>query len=224
MKIIIRNSVLALALAGIQAASHTAAAQAGGPSAAGSIKFESEEGLRKSLEFEATGDGEGKASGRMVFGGPEEIPEQDVDGAGDKGFTGKLEDLHVEAEFDGMTVEGNRAVMSGLVTACTVGEYIGRRILLVVEDNGDGGGEKLQDKVTWGIYKPNRADWTPTDAELENDEGALLTWVATDSERKDDQGVEMPKKNEEVSHRSFPPSSHDFFEAKYVEGDIRVTQ
>ena len=222
MKSIIRNSVLALALAGIPAASHTASAQTGGPSAAGSIKFESEEGLKKSLEFEAAGDGEGKASGRMVFSGPEEIPEQDVDGAGDKGFTGKLEDLYVEAEFDGMTVEGNRAVMSGLVTACTVGEYIGQRILLVVEDNG--GGEKLQDKVMWGIYKPNQADWTPTDAELENDEGALLTWHATDAERKDDTGIEMPKRNEEVSHRSFPPSSHDFFEAKYVEGDIRVTQ
>lgn len=224
MKSIIRNSVLALALLGLSAASHTASAQTGGPSAAGSIKFESEEGLTKRLEFEASADKEGKATGRMVFSGPELIPDQDVDGAGDKGFSGKIEDLSVEAEIDGMTVEGNRAVMSGFVTACAVSEFIGQRVLLVVEDNGDGSGEKLKDKVTWGFYKPTQTNWTPTDAELDKDDGALLTWLATDFERDDDVGIKMPKRNEEVSHQSFPLSSLDFFEAKYTEGGILVRQ
>ena len=224
MKSIIRHSVLALALLGLPAAAHTASAQTGGQSAFGSIKFASEEGLTKRLEFEASTDGEGRATGRMVFGGPEEIPDQDVDGAGEKAFSGKIEDLYVEAEFDGMTVEGSRAVMSGVVTACAVGEYIGRRILLVVEDNGVGSGEKFQDKVMWGLYKPTQADWTPTDAELDNDEGALLTWHATDFERKDDAGIRMPKRDEEISHQSFPTSAHDFFEAKYADGNIEVRQ
>lgn len=224
MKSIIRTSVLALSLLGLSAASQTASAQTGGPTASGSIKFSTVEGLTKRLEFEAAADGEGKASGRMVFSGPEEIPEQDVDGAGHKGFSGKLEDLYVEAEFDGMTVEGNRAVMSGFVTACTVGEYIGQRVLLVVEDNGDGVAEKTQDKVTWGFYKPSEANWTPTDAELKGDEGALLTWVASDFERDDDKGTPMPKNNEEISHQSFPPSAHDFFQVNYVDGYVRVSQ
>ena len=224
MKSIIRNSVLALALLGLSAASHTASAQTGGLSAFGSIKFAAEDGPTKRLEFEASTDSEGKATGRMVFSGPEEIPEQDVDGAGDKGFSGKIDDLYVEAEFDGMTVEGNKAVMSGTVTACAVGEYIGRRILLVVEDNGDGSSEKLQDKVMWGFYKPTQTNWTPTDAELDNDDGALLTWLATDFERKDDVGIKMPKRDEEISHQSFPPSAHEFFEAKYTDGNIEIRQ
>lgn len=224
MKSIIRTSMLALSLLGLSAASHTASAQTGGRSASGSVRFSTEEGLTKRLEFEAAADGEGKATGRMVFSGPEEIPEQDVDGAGHGGFTGRLEDLYVEAEFDGMTVEGNRAVMSGFVTACTVGEYIGRRVLLVVEDNGDGGSGRTQDRVTWGLYKPSEANWTPTDAESKEDEGALLTWVASDFERDDDRGTPMPKRNDEVSHQSFPPSAYDFFEVKSADGDIRVSQ
>jgi hypothetical protein len=222
MKGIIRNSVLALALLGLSAAPHAASAQTGGLSAFGSIKLASEEGPTKRLEFEASTDGEGKATGRMVFSGPEEIPGQDVDGAGDKVFSGKIEDLYVEASFDGMTVEGNRAVMSGFVTACTVGEYIGQRVLLVVEDNGDGGSEKTQDKVTWGFYRPAKIGWTPTDAELDNDDGALLKWVATDFERDDDKGIQMPEQNEEISHQSFPLSAHDFVEVKYTDGDIQV--
>ncbi len=220
MKSIIRNSVLALALLALSAATHTASAQTGGHSAFGSIKFASEEGSTKRLEFEASTDGAGKATGRMVFSGPEEIPEQDVDGAGDKSFGGKIEDLYVEASFDGMTVEGNRAVMSGTVTACAVGEYIGRRVLLVVEDNG--GSEKTPDKVSWGFYKPTEISWTPTDAELDNDDGALLKWVATDFERDDDKGIQMPEQNEEISHQSFPLSAHDFVEVKYTDGDIQV--
>lgn len=224
MKSIIRTSMLALSLLGFSAASHTASAQTGGPSASGSIKFSTEEGSTKRLEFEAAADGEGKAAGRMVFSGPEEIPEQDVDGAGHKGFTGRLEDFYVEAEFDGMTVEGNRAVMSGFVTACTLSEYIGQRVLLVVEDNGDGVSAKTPDKVAWGLYKPSEVNWTPTDAELEKDDGALLTWVASDFERDDDKGTPMPKKDDEVSHQSFPPSAHEFFTVKYTDGNIRVSQ
>lgn len=223
MKSIIRTSMLALSLLALSAASHTASAQTVGRSASGSIKFSTEEGWTKYLEFEAASDGEGKASGRMVFRGPEEIPEQDVDGAGYRGFTGKLDDLYVEAQFDGMTVEGNKAMMSGFVTACTIGEYIGQRVLLVVEDNGDGSTEKTQDKVTWGLYKHSEITWTPTDAELKDDRGAHLTWFATDFERRDDKGIPMPKKNEEISHQSFPTSAHDFFKFKYTDGFIRVS-
>jgi hypothetical protein len=224
MKSIIRNSVLALSLLSLPAAPHAASAQAGGPSAGGRLRLSSEDGSTKRLEFEAAANEDGRATGRMIFSGPEEIPEQDVDGAGAREFGGRLEDLHIEAEFDGMVVEGNRASMSGVVTACSLSEYIGRRVLLVVEDNGDGGAEKTPDKVMWGLYKPSERGWTPTDAELKDDDGALLTWVAKDFERDDDRGVPMPKKGGDVSAQSFPLSSHDFAEFRYTDGDLQVRQ
>ncbi len=217
MKSIIRTSLLALSLLGLSAAPRAASAQTGGSSAAGSIKFLSPDGFEKRLEFSAVGDAGGNATGKMTFGGAEEIPEQDVDGTGRAGFGGKVEDLRVEAEFDGMVVEGNRAVLSGRVTACNLGEYIGRRVLLVVEDNGE-----KADKLSWSFSKPAEGGWTPTDAELEKDEGALLTWVATDAEREDDKGVPMPNKSLEVGPQSFPLSSHDFADVTSMEGDIQV--
>jgi hypothetical protein len=221
MKSIIRTSVLALSLLGVPAAPLTASAQAGGPSAAGSLSFLSPDGAKKHLEFRALAGGDGSATGKMTFSGAAEIPEQDVDGTGRAGFSGKVEELYVEAEFDGMTVEGNRAVLSGRVTACNVGEYIGQRVLLAVEDNGEGRGEKA-DRLAWAFSRPSEGGWTPTDAELEKDEGALLTWVATDAEREDDKGVPVTKKEGEFDHRSFPLSAHDFADVTGLDGDIQV--
>lgn len=219
MKRIVYASIIALALAGF-ATQRPASAQTNGQSAEGDFKFSSEDEQVKHVEFRAATDGEGKASGRMTFSGSAEIPDQDVDGAGYKGFTGKLDNLYVEAEFDGMVVEGNRAVMSGVVTGSNLGEYVGRRVLLVVEDNG-GGGDKA-DKVTWGLYQPADVNWIPTDAERDDDDGWKLTWLATDAERKDDVGVQYPLKNGPVDCRSFPLASHDFAEVSYWDGDISV--
>ena len=44
-----------------------------------------------------------------------------------------------------------------------LGEYIGQRVLLAVEDNGEGGGEK-GDRLTWALARPSEGGWTPTDA------------------------------------------------------------
>jgi hypothetical protein len=220
MKSIIRISILALSLFGLLAPHSASAQQAGGSSAAGSLEFLSPDGFKKRLEFSAVKDSEGNATGKMTLSGAEEIPEQDVDGTGCAGFSGKVEDLRVEAEFDGMVVEGNKAVLSGRVTASSLAEYIGQRVLLVVEDN-DGGGDQT-DKLSWAFYKPAEVNWTPTDAELEKDEGALLTWVATDAEREDDKGVPMPKASGEVGPQSLPLSAHDLADVTYLDGNIKV--
>ncbi|HEU4596627.1 MAG TPA: hypothetical protein VFS10_15930 [Pyrinomonadaceae bacterium] len=220
MKSMIRISILALSLLSLFVPL-SSSARAGGSSAEGSLNFLSQDGFKKHLEFSAVTDGGGNATGKMTFSGAEELPAQDVDGTGRAGFSGKVEDLFVEAEFDQMVVEGNKAMLSGRVTACNVGEYIGQRVLLVVEDNGAGGGEKA-DKLSWAFSKPAERGWTPTDAELEKDEGVLLSWVATDAEREDDKGVPMP--NVEVGQQSFPLSSHDFADVTYLDGDIRVRQ
>ena len=237
MKSIVCASIFAISLLGF-AAPRTASAQ----SAAGSLKFSLEDDLTRAIEFKAAGEGEGAASGEMIFSGPVEIPDQDVDGTGEVIFNGKLEDLQINARFDGILVEGNRAVMSGTVTGSNVGDYIGQRVLLVVADGyvrevpkdeeppegeekpeGEGQTEdevKPQDTLTWGLYKVVKRDWIPTDAELEYDEGARMTWWATDAEREDDKGIPSHPSTE-ITAQSFPLSSYDF-ELKSAEGEIQV--
>ncbi len=225
MKSLVCASIFALSLLSFTAP-RTATAQ----SAAGSLKFSLEDDLTKTIEFKAVAEGEGAASGEMVFSGPVEIPDQDVDGTGEVIFSGRLEDLQINAKFDGMVVERNRAVMSGTVTGSNVGDYIGQRVLLVVADGyvrevpeGEEkpeGEERPQDTLTWGLYKQVKQDWIPTDAELEYDEGARLTWWATDAEREDDKGIPSHP-SREITAQTFPLSSHDF-ELKYAEGEILV--
>jgi hypothetical protein len=214
MKHIVCALIFALSLL-----SFTAPRSATAQTAGGSLKFVLEDDLTKALEFNAITDGGGSTSGEMTFSGPAEIPDQDVDGTGDRSFSGRLENLQIEAKFDGMLVERNTAVMSGTVTGSTLEDYIGRRVLLVVED-ADSEGERKQDTLTWGLYKIVERDWIPTDAELENDEGSRLTWWATDAEREDDRGIPSHPSNE-ITAQSFPLSSHSF-DLKYAEGDIQV--
>ena len=123
-------------------------------------------------------DKEGGATGRMTFKGPIVIPKQDVDGAGYRGFTGKLEEFYVEAEFDRMVIDKNKSVMSGTVTGCAIAEYIGQRVLLTVEDNGFGDDAKDRDKSTWGFYTPTQITWTPTDSERKDGRRVAHVWWA----------------------------------------------
>jgi hypothetical protein len=216
MKSIVCASIFALALLSFIAPRSVAA-----QSADGHLKFLLEDDLTKSIEFDAITDGGHDTSGEMAFSGPAEIPDQDVDGTGDRSFSGTLENLQINARFDGMLMERNRVVMSGTVTGSVLEDYIGRRVLLVVEDV-DGGGERTQDALTWGLYKPVEMNWIPADAELERDEGWQLTWWATDAEREDDRGIPS-RPSTEITAQSFPLSSHSF-DLKYAEGDIQVRQ
>jgi len=222
VKNIVCASILALFLLSFPTSPFTAA-QTGQTSADGSLRFSLEDGLTKYIEFRAMTDFDGSATGRIAFSGPAEFPDQDVDGTGRAGFSGRLENLTIEADFDGLVVERNRAVMSGVVTGSTLEDYIGQRVLLVVEDNGDSIDPRAGDKFTWGLYKPAEAEWIPTDAELEEDDGWRLTWTATDAEREDDKGV--PSRSSTVINcQSFPLSSHDFADVIEGDGNLQVQQ
>lgn len=212
-------SILALALLSFVTPRSTAAESGG--AADGSISFSLDDGFTKSIKFSAVANSDGSASGRMIFSGPAEFPDQDVDGTGRAGYSGKIENLFIQAEFDGMVVVRNRAVMSGVVTGATLSDYIGQRVLLVVEDNGAGIGEKGGDKFTWGIYKPAEEGWIPTDAELKEDNGWSMTWLATDAERRDDKGVQITR-NWVLNCQSFPLSSYDFVNPAQGDGDIQI--
>lgn len=217
VKSIVCASILALYLLSFPTSPYTAAQT----SADGSFKFSLEDVLTKNIEFKAIANGDGSTDGRIAFSGPEEIPDQDVDGTGRAGFSGRLENLSIEADFDGLVVERNRAVMSGVVTGSTLEDYIGQRVLLVVEDNGESIDPRAGDKFTWGLYKPVEMEWIPTDAELPEDDGWRLTWTATDAEREDDKGIPS-RSSTVISCQSFPLSSHDFLDITEGDGDLQV--
>jgi hypothetical protein len=218
MKTMLRNALFLLTLLTLTSL-HTANAQT---AADGSFRFSVENNITKVLEFKAVSNREGGASGSMVFSGPAVIPKQDVDGDGNTDFSGKLENLAMDVSFDNLVAEKNQAVMSGTVMNSNVREYIGRRVLLTVEDNGDGSDPKSPDKFTWGFYKKLDLWWTPTDAEIKDDRGAYLTWWATDAERRDDVGYAMPRRNDPVGTQSFPTASYSFINIVAGDGNVNV--
>jgi hypothetical protein len=216
MKNMLCASLLALFLLSF-VTPQTASAQ----TAKGELTFSVGDGLTKSLDFRAATDSGGNASGQMVLSGPAEIPDQDVDGTGQAGFSGRLENLQLDVEFDKMTVDKNRAVISGTVRGATLEDYVGQRVLLSVEDNGQGIADRTPDQFTWGLYKPVVMNWIPTDAEVRDDDGWHLTWWATDAERRDDVGVPS-RPSTEITPQRFPLSSYSFAEITSGEGDIVV--
>ena len=219
MKTLLRNALFLLTLLTLTSI-HSANAQT---SSDGGFRFSVEPNITKVIEYKAVSNREGGASGSMIFSGPAVIPKQDVDGDGNTDFSGKLESLDMDVSFDNLVVDKNKAVMSGTVMNSNVREYIGRRVLLTVEDNGDGSDPKSPDNFTWGVYRKSDFWWTPTDAEVKDDRGAYLTWWATDAERRDDVGYAMPtNRNAPVGTQSFPTSSYSLIDIIAGDGNVNV--
>lgn len=215
MKIIRFASILALILLGF-AAPPAAVAQTGGQSAIGSYRFSLEDGHTKYVEFDVRTQEGGGATGQMFFSDEAEVTYQDVDGAGDPQET--YRGFYLRAEFDGLIVINNQAVVSGTVSDSSIAVLIGQRVLLTVEDNGDNPREP--DNLTWGVYRP-AGSWETSDAELERDPGVGLTWETSDAERSDDTPVQMPRDNT-IGTQTFPFSAYAFVDLKNWSGDIRV--
>ena len=203
MKTIVRATMFALFLLTFATLDPTNA-QTPGTSADGSFKFSMDNDYFKTMEFRAFVEKDGSTTGSMIFSGPETIPDQNVDGDDNKEFSGRLSSLDMEVDLDTLVVEKNKAVMSGTVRGCNVYEYIGRRVLLTVEDNGDPTNSRVPDKFTWGFYRTIERTWVPADAEQKEDSGAYLRWWATDYERKDDIGYAMPRQDNKVTTQTFP--------------------
>ena len=178
----------------------------------GTVRAEIDKGVR-TIEFSATLSG-GRASGDLALTEPIALPEQDVDGAGDPEI--KESTLTLRLAVDCMRVERNRAVLGGLVRDANVQSYVGRRMLLTVEDNVDG-----PDRYTFGFYRATLPTWTPSDAELKEDPGVGLTWIATDAERDDDKGISSQPR-EQGDCESFSLASFDLDELPKDGGDIQV--
>src|SRR6185295_4895903 len=127
--------------------------------------------------------------------------------------------LSMEADLDTLTIENNRAVMSGVVRSSSRENYVGRWIQLVVEDNGE-----RPDKFIYRFCQVEADGWTPRDSEDPRDEGAWWHWWATDSEVRDDAGVASRNIIPDRTRRCevLPLSSYTFDDVKTGSGEIQV--
>ena len=188
-------------------------------SASGAFHAASDEGSRK-VEFNAKIHPNGSASGDIKFEGPITVPsEQDVDGDG-TGDPGSTTTLEMRVDVDCLKVDGSRAALSGLVRQSSVGSYVGRRVLLSVEDGGEGK-NAAPDGFTWGQYRTSTATWVASDAELVVDPGVGLTWTATDFEREDDEGISSTP-HAAGDCNGFPLGSYGFESLGQGTGNIQV--
>ena len=171
----------------------------------GEFRVVNDDGTRY-MAFNADIYSSGRASGDVKFSGP--LPAiQDVDGEGIRET--KEQTISMGVSVDCGRLDGNRAVISGLVKDSNVSTYVGRRVLLTVEDGIEG---KTRDAYTWGLYTPAEVTWVATDADLKEDRGAGTTWVATDFEREDDKGISASTMPEEVDCQTFTLASYELEE------------
>jgi len=211
---------LALSALGL-AAPQIAEAQSAGSSASGVYRFIMEDNLTKYVEFSARTDDRGTTTGVMTFNDEAKVSDRDPEET-DEGGSGDPVPFYMKAEFDTLTVEKNRALMSGVVLDSSLRGYIGRWVQLVVEDSRDD--PKLPDRLVWRFCRREAGGWVPSDAEVPGDRGAWMSWWATDAERKYDVGI--PSKNlipdETRRCEVYPLQSYSFAEIKRWEGNIEV--
>jgi hypothetical protein len=210
--------LLALSLLAL-APEHRSAAENDGPSASGSFQIATDDGPTKYIEFYAKIEKNGSTTGETIFQDRPSGTDQKADG-GDRSSTDSSPAFFAKAEFDCLSVNGKRAVMSGSVTESSSAQYIGRRLLLFVQD-GDGFNPPRKDRLTFGIYRQTARGWLAVDSERPDEQGGPVAWIAQDSERPEDEPVLSPK-SEMIGCHSFPISSFSFIDAKHGRGSIKV--
>jgi hypothetical protein len=219
MKTVVYASIAMLFLISL-ASPWSSGAQTAGPFAAGSFRFVLDDDLTKSLEFDARSDERGTTTGHLTFRDDARLEELDVDGTRDLERQDPVEFFMV-ADLDSLTIDQNRAIMSGAVRESSRGNYVGKWVQLVVEDND---GREGPDKFIWRFCQPEADGWTPRDAEDPRDEGAWWHWWATDAELRDDAGIASRNIIPDRTRRceALPLSSYTFEDVKSGEGQIQV--
>lgn len=198
-----------------------ASAQQAG-AANGKYKFVMEDGAVKYLEFDVRTDERGGTQGYMLFTDETKVPfeEPNVDGEPAKE---EAREFSMKADFTEMTIDKNRAVVSGVIRESSIPRYLGKWVQLVIEDND---GREVQDKFGWSFCAQEPGGWIPEDAEVPGDRGAFMSWWATDAERTDDVGI--PSTNLLPGNlkgcRPYPIQAFDFVEFLKGEGTISIKQ
>ena len=186
----------------------------------GTYKFIMDDEISKYLEFNATSTERGGATGYMIFTDDTKVVVWDPDGdpPKDEGVP-----FTMKADFDAMTIEKNRALMSGVISDSSVREYIGRWVQLVIEDND---GVETPDKFVWQFCEPEPGGWIPADAEWKDDQGAFMSWWSTDAERKDDVGIPSPSliPGSLKACKAYSLQNYKFAEILKGDGQITIKQ
>ena len=195
-------------------------AQAG--AANGRYKFIMEDGLIKSLDFDAVSGDRGGATGFMQFTDEAKIVFQDLDGTGEPPKDEPVA-FFMKADLDAMSIDKNRAVISGVVRDSSYPSYIGKWVQLMIEDND---GVEVPDKFVWSFCTPEPGGWIPQDAEDPKDQGAFMSWWATDAERKDDVGIPSPNliPGSQKGCKVYPIRAYEFAPILKGDGVISIKQ
>lgn len=193
-------------------------------SANGSFQVSMENGQSRDINFSVRLTSDGSTSGEITFRDRPVIStlkSKSPDPKSQSHINGEdaAVPFYAKAECDCLMIKGIEAVIGGTITEASVENYVGRRVLLVVQD-GDSLKPPLRDKLTFGFYKITPKNWIATDAERPDD-GPAPTWVATDAERPDDAGT-LSQKSEQITCESFPISAHSFIGSKQGRGTIEV--
>lgn len=193
-----------------------------GPSANGVFHVPMDNGQSGEVTFDAHVAKDGNTTGAITFRA-ELADENDLaKPVDDDEENAKLPPFYAKASCDCLVVKGVEAALSGTVTESSRKSFIGRRVVLVVQD-GDSLTPPLRDKLTFGFYRPTAKGWVESDSERPADEESQPNWVATDNDRPEDTG-RLAKKTDEITCTTVPISAHSFITAKQGRGTIQVTR
>jgi hypothetical protein len=187
-----------------------------GPSVDGSFRIYSREDVDRYIEFHATRSADGVVSGQTIFRNEAvtlpKIAESESQ---------ESQPFFFQADVDCLVINKGIAVMSGAITDSNSRPYIGRRVLVIAQDNGGTDDQSKRDRLTWGIYRSETHSWVASDSERPADEVDPSEWIATDSERPDDEGV-VSNHEHLIGCQSFPISSFSFVNPNQGKGTVRV--
>jgi hypothetical protein len=185
-------------------------------SASGGIHVKDDAGQALNIEFTAKAGATG-GDGVLTFGGTAAVSDPSDESLAK---SPELVQLTLKVDLDCVVVQGNQAAMSGIVRDSSVDTYRGRRVVLAVEDGGEGS-KAAPDKYALGIYGLHPVTWFPTDAELDFDDGWKFSWLATDAERPDDRGVPNTRSTDVDCH-SFSLATYGYVDIAQGSGNVQV--
>jgi hypothetical protein len=187
-----------------------------GSSVDGTFRIYSRAEIDRYIEFHATRSVDGVVSGQTIFRN-EAVPLPKIA----ENESQESQPFFFKADVDCLVINKGIAVMSGAITDSNSRPYIGRRVLVVAQDNGGTDDQSKKDRLTWGIYRSETRSWVASDSERPADEVDPVAWIATDSERPDDEGV-VSNHEHLIGCQSFPISSFSFVNPNQGKGTVRV--
>jgi hypothetical protein len=118
-------------------------------SATGDVSVALDDGSLRTVSFSAEAGRDGDATGQIEIDDSTPLPDQDVDGTGDPALAESKSGVRLIALVNCLAVDGDTAIVGGVVAKATVARYVGKQVLLFVEDSG-----RARGGFTWGLYEP----------------------------------------------------------------------